>query len=74
MGKAKRRSLHLGINNMFENITREQALSQVIKAFSQKNFDTSIKDLILLFGISSEELLESGAKYEDVISLKSLLK
>lgn len=74
MGKAKKRSLHLGINNTFENITREQALEQIIKAFSQSHFDDSVKDLILLFGISGEELLECGAKYEDVISLKAVLK
>lgn len=74
MGKAKKRSLHLGINNTFENITRDQALEQIIKSFSQKCFDDSVKDLILLFGFSSEELLEGGAKFEDVMSLKAVLK
>ncbi|MBR1754711.1 hypothetical protein IJ732_07745 [bacterium] len=73
MGKSKKRILHLGIHNTFENITREQALKQVLRAFSRKSFDDSTKDLITLFGISSEELLELGAKYEDVMSMQALL-
>ena len=73
MGKAKKRSLHLGINKTFDNITRQEALFQVLKACKKKSLDDSTKDLITLFGFSCEELLESGANYEDVLSLKPIL-
>lgn len=59
---------------MIENISRQDALSQIIYACSHQKFDDNIKDLILLFGFSGEELLENGAKYEDVMSLKAILK
>lgn len=73
MGKSKRRILHKGINNKLQNIKREDALSSVVKACNSKKINDSIKDLILLFGLSAEELLEAGAQYEDVIGLRSIL-
>lgn len=73
MGKSKRRILHKGINNQITNLRREDALNQVVKACNTKKIDDEIKDLISLFGLSAEELLESGAIYEDVIGLKNLL-
>ena len=74
MGKAKKRSLHLGINDMFENISRSDAMIHVLKAFKHKNVDNEIINLISLFGFTSEELLENGADYEDVVRLKPLVK
>ena len=73
MGKSKRRILHKGINNKISNLKREDALSEVVKACNAKKVDDSVKDLISLFGLSAEELLEAGAQYEDVIGLKVLL-
>lgn len=73
MGKSKKRILHKGINNQITNIKREDALDSVVKACNAQKLTHEIKDLILLFGFSAEELLESGASYEDVLSLKSIL-
>jgi len=73
MGKSKRRILHKGINDKITNLKREDALISVVKACNTKKIDDSIKDLISLFGLSAEELLESGAQYEDVLGLRSLL-
>jgi len=73
MGKSKRRILHKGINDKITNLKREDALNSVVKACNTKKIDDSIKDLISLFGLSAEELLESGAQYEDVLGLRSLL-
>jgi hypothetical protein len=73
MGKSKRRILHKGINNQITNITREEALNTVIKACNSKKIDDKTKDLISLFGLSAEEMLESGACYEDVVGLRGLL-
>ena len=73
MGKSKRRILHKGINNQITNIKREDALKTVVDACNTKKIDDDIKDLISLFGFNAEELLEAGARYEDVISLGGVL-
>lgn len=73
MGKSKRRILHKGINNQITKLKREDALKDVVKACNTKKIDDSAKDLISLFGFSAEELLEFGARYEDVIGLKGFL-
>lgn len=73
MGKSKKRILHQGRNNQITNLTREDALKKVVKAFDAKKIDDGMKDLISLFGFSAEELLEAGARYEDVLGLKGLL-
>lgn len=73
MGKSKKRILHKGINNQLLNIKREDALLEVVKALNTKKVDNEIKNLISLFGLSAEELLEEGALYEDVIGLRALL-
>jgi len=73
MGKSKRRILHKGINDRLTNLTRDYALKDVVKACNTKKIDNDTKDLISLFGFCAEELLEAGARYEDVIGLKNLL-
>ena len=52
-------------------MTRESALSNVIKNINHKN---EIIDTITLFGFSAEEMLEAGAEYEDVMALGGILK
>lgn len=74
MGKSKRRILHAGINKRFTNITREDALKDVVGACNAKIINDEVKDLISLFGFAAEEMLEEGASYEDVLALKNLLK
>lgn len=73
MGKSKRRILHKGINDKITNLKREDALKDVVKACNAKKIDDETKDLISLFGFSAEELLEAGARYEDVLGLKNIL-
>lgn len=71
MGKAKKRSLHLGINDRFSKLTREQAVTTVANML--KNGEKEAYSLITLFGLSAEEILEAGASYESVIGIKNLL-
>ncbi len=71
MGKSKSRILNKGINDRFTFMTRESALSSVIKNINNKN---EIIDTITLFGFSAEEMLEAGAEYEDVMALGGILK
>ena len=70
MGKAKRRSLNLGINNQFSNMTREEAVNDIVKNIEDKEI---VIKLISLFGFQAEELFEAGATYEDVIALRGIL-
>ncbi len=72
MGKAKKRSLHLGIHDRFANLSREEA---VLEAVELLNTDSSEAcGLITLFGLSAEELLEAGANYEEVKGIDGLLR
>ena len=73
MGKAKRRNLNKTSNDKFVNLTRKEALLEIVAACNAKNITEDVKDLILLFGFNAEDLLEAGADYEDTISLKAFL-
>lgn len=70
MGKAKRRSIALGRYNQFSNLSREDAIVDVVDKLSKQE---DVSELITLFGLSAEELLEAGANYEDIKSLRGLL-
>ena len=70
MGKAKRRSLKLGIYDKFPNMTRESALESVIKNIENKQ---EVIDKITLFGFTAEEMLEAGAAYEDVLAFGGIV-
>ena len=71
MGKAKKRSLCLGKHNLFSNLSRDEAVEIVVNSIREKKTN---HDLITLFGLSAEELLEGGAQYEDILILENLLK
>lgn len=71
MGKAKSRNLNRKINDKFKYMTRESALDNVIKCM---NSNKEVIDTITLFGFTAEEMLEAGAKYEDVMSLGGLVE
>lgn len=74
MGKAKKRSLHLGINNRITNLSREEAVSAVLEHLKSAKGRQEAYNLITLFGLSAEELLEAGASYETVMSLKGIVQ
>lgn len=73
MGKSKSRILRKGKNNQITRITRETAVSEAAK-FLNTNNTTEARDLITMFGLSAEEVLEAGANYEAVVSLKNIFK
>lgn len=70
MGKAKNRSFTLGKHQQLPFMTRESAIKEVVRRF--KNHEDVI-ELITLFGLSAEELLEGGALYEEVKGIEGLL-
>lgn len=71
MGKAKKRSLHLGINDRFSKLSREEAVETVVDML--QNGDKDVYALITLFGLTAEEILEAGASYEAVIGMGNIL-
>lgn len=72
MGKAKKRSLHLGINDRFSRLTREEAVETVVDMLNTG--DKDVYGLITLFGLTAEEILEAGASYEAVTGIGSILQ
>ena len=72
MGKSKQRSFRRGVNSPTYNMTREDAIVTVIKLLSENSREA--ENLITLFGLGAEELLEAGASYEIVKSKEGLLK
>lgn len=70
MGKSKKRCIHLGRNNQFPSMSRKQAIAEVVRRFK---CEESVFDLVTMFGLSAEELLEGGALYEEVKSIERIL-
>lgn len=71
MGKSKTRIFRKGINDQFISMTRETAVNSAAKHLNF-NEHNEAKDLITMFGLSAEELLEAGASYESVVSIQNV--
>ena len=69
MGKSKKRSIVLGKHNQIANLSRDEAVSITVEKLSRKE---DAENLITLFGLKAEELLEAGADYETVKSIERL--
>ena len=69
MGKSKKRSIVLGKHNQIANLSRDEAISIAVEKLSRKE---DAENLITLFGLKAEELLEAGADYETVKSIERL--
>ena len=70
MGKAKRRSIALGIHNQITNLTRDDAINMTIEKLSKGE---DVTELVTLFGLKAEELLEAGLEYEYVKAIEGIL-
>ena len=57
MGKSKTRILRKGINNQITRLSREDAINNVVKYFNDNNLNKA-HDLITMFGLDAEEILE----------------
>ena len=71
MGKSKTRILRKGIQNQFQKLTREDAVVEVVKFLNVNDYNCA-KDLITMFGLSPDEILEAGASYESVVAIKNI--
>ena len=73
MGKSKSRIFRKGINDQMSKISRLDAINEVVK-FLNHNNNTEAKNLITMFGLSAEEILEAGASYEAVVAMKNIFE
>lgn len=73
MGKSKTRIFRKGINDTIPKISRIDAINEVVKSL-EKQDNTAAKRLITMFGLSAEEILEAGASYESVVSMKNIFE
>lgn len=73
MGKSKSRILRKGINNQITRMTRDEANAEVARLLNENSI-IEAKDLITMFGLHAEEVLEAGASYEAVVSIKNIFK
>lgn len=71
MGKSKSRIFRKGINDRITRLSREDAVAEAVK-FLNDNNNAEARNLITMFGLSAEEVLEAGASYEAVVALKNL--
>lgn len=72
MGKSKNRLIYRGDNKKFLSFSRIEAIKQTIEML--KNNDKNAYEIITLFGLSAEELLENGGTYELIKGLENVLK
>lgn len=73
MGKSKSRILRKGIYDQVAKISRAEAVENAAKYLNENNIQNA-SDLITMFGLNAEEVLEAGASYEAVISIKNIFK
>lgn len=71
MGKSKKRIIYKGKNDQFTNLTRVEAIQNVVELLNSG--DRQAYSLITLFGLTAEEILEAGASYEVVKGVENLL-
>ena len=57
MGKSKKRIIYKGKNEQFTNITRSEAVLNVVKLLKDGDRDGAYS-IITLFGLSAEEILK----------------
>lgn len=72
MGKSKKRIIYKGKNDQFTNLTRSEAVENVVERLNSGDKQQAYS-LITLFGLTAEEILEAGASYEVVKGVENLL-
>lgn len=62
MGKSKKRILAKGAHSQISTLSRKEAIEIVLNSTSKDE----IENIISLFGLKPEELLEAGMSYETI--------
>lgn len=71
MGKSKTRIFRKGKNDQITNMSRDKAVIDAARFLNENSISNAL-DLITMFGLSAEEVLEAGAEYEAVIAIKNM--
>ncbi len=72
MGKAKKRIFNKNTNQKGSILKRNKIIEQIISDIRKNTISDKTKNLIGLFGITVEELTESGISYEEVSAFMHL--
>lgn len=70
MGKSKKRNLSKNTDNCGLILKRSNAVKILIDNINNRKDIKETENLISLFGITTEELLEAGADYEAISAIK----
>jgi len=73
MGKSKSRMLHKAKNDIHQKISRQDAVCQAAKYLNEGDV-AAASQLVTLFGLNAEEVLEAGADYEAVTAIRNIFK
>jgi len=73
MGKSKKRIFNKNCSEKGSVYKRSEIIEQVISDIKDCSIKNDTANLITLFGITAEELLESGLSYEDFSLIKDYL-
>lgn len=73
MAKSKRNPAKCNINKSSAQLTRKDAINIVIKEMAKTPTSTKARKMIVLFGLTAEELSEAGMSYELLRSLDGIL-
>ena len=73
MGKSKKRTLTKNIEKNSITLKRVEVINEIITDIRNNNINDETIRHISLFGITSEELSEAGAAYEEISAVKKFL-
>ncbi len=71
MGKSKKRIFNKNINTKGTTLKRNDIIKRVISDLKNNKLSAETKNLISLFGIETEELLEAGMSIEELNIINS---
>ncbi len=73
MGKAKKRIFNKTSVYKGSTLKRSEIISKVIEDVRSSSLTDETKNYITLFGITTEELSEAGAAFEEISAIKHLI-
>ena len=73
MGKAKKRNFNKNSFKKGTTFKRSDVISQIITDIRNKKLSDETKNFITLFGITTEELSEAGATFEELSIIKHII-
>ena len=73
MGKSKKRIFNKNTDNKGSVLKRHDVIARILSDIKNNKLTDETKRFISLFGITSEELTEAGAAYEELSAVEHLM-